>query len=141
MAECKFCEIVAGRAHAARVAEDAATVAFMNLHQRNPGHTLIAPKRHATDLFALEAIEAAVVFGMAYRIARALRQAFNPEGLNLWQANGAAAGQTVFHTHLHVVPRFSGDSLIAWYTTGLEPKAADADLDSMAELLRAALET
>ena len=110
--QCIFCKIVAGDIPAAKVYEDALTVAFMDIGQVNPGHVLVASKRHAVTVLDLTPEEAAAVMQTAQRVAAA---AFAPDGITLFQANGAAGGQTVFHFHLHVLPRHTGDGVaLAW---------------------------
>ena len=112
---CVFCKIVAKQIPATVVHEDADTLAFMDIGQVNPGHVLVAAKAHAENLYALEDAQARAVFGTAAKVARAIRDAFSPQGLSVYQANGKAAGQTVFHFHLHLVPRHDGDGMaLAW---------------------------
>jgi len=113
--QCIFCKIVAGDIPAAKVYEDALTVAFMDIGQVNPGHVLVASKRHAVTVLDLTPEEAAAVMQTAQRVAAAAEVAFAPDGITLFQANGAAGGQTVFHFHLHVLPRHAGDGVaLAW---------------------------
>ncbi|WP_368922527.1 HIT family protein [Comamonas aquatica] len=113
--QCIFCKIVAGDIPAAKVYEDALTVAFMDIGQVNPGHVLVASKRHAVTVLDLTPEEAAAVMQTAQRVAAAVEAAFAPDGITLFQANGAAGGQTVFHFHLHVLPRHAGDGVaLAW---------------------------
>lgn len=112
---CIFCKIVAGEIPAAKVYEDDLTIAFMDIGQVNPGHVLVASKRHAVTVLDLTAEEAAAVMQTAQRIAHAAQQAFAPDGITLFQANGAAGGQTVFHFHMHVLPRHEGDGMaLTW---------------------------
>ena len=114
-ADCVFCKLVAGQIPASIVYEDAATLAFMDLGQVNPGHVLVACKAHAANVYELDDDQAAAVFRAAARVARAVRAAFDPPGLSIYQANGAPAGQTVFHFHLHVLPRHEGDGMqLVW---------------------------
>ncbi|MDH4172501.1 MAG: HIT family protein [Betaproteobacteria bacterium] len=114
-ADCVFCKIVAKQIPASVVYEDVATVAFMDLGQVNPGHVLVACKAHVDDVYALDDAQAAAVFRAAARVARAVRDAFDPPGLSIYQANGKPAGQTVFHFHLHVLPRHDGDGMqLVW---------------------------
>ena len=116
--------------------EDALTLAFMDLGQVNPGHVLVASKRHAATLFDLTPEEAGAVMQTARRVALAARAAFAPEALNLFQANGAVAGQTVGHFHIHVLPRHAGDGVdLAWPRKDPGPAA----LNDYAQQLRAAL--
>lgn len=112
---CIFCKIVAGQIPASVVYEDQSTLAFMDLGQVNPGHVLVACKGHADNIYALDDAQAAAVFRTAARVARAIRGAFDPPGLSIYQANGAPAGQTVFHFHLHVLPRHDADGMqLVW---------------------------
>ena len=115
MSDCVFCRIVAGQIPSTRVFEDEHTVAFMDIGQVNPGHVLVAVKRHADNLYALDEAQAAAVARTSARVARAIRDAFKPEGLSVYQANGKAAGQTVFHYHVHLLPRHAGDGMeLTW---------------------------
>lgn len=135
---CIFCELVAGRIPAAVVYEDDLTIAFMDLGQVNPGHVLVATKRHAKNLLGLTADECARVMQVAQSISAAAQAVFKPSGLTLLQANGHDGGQTVLHFHLHVVPRHADDGLhLTWPRK--EPGAEV--LKGYAEQIRAALAT
>ena len=115
MSDCVFCRIVARQIPATVVHEDDQTLAFMDLGQVNPGHVLVAVKKHAENLYALDDAQAGAVLRAAARVARAIRDAFTPEGLSVYQANGSAAGQTVLHYHVHLVPRHAGDGMaLSW---------------------------
>jgi histidine triad (HIT) family protein len=115
MADCVFCRIMAKQIPATVVHEDEHTLAFMDIGQVNPGHVLVALKKHAENIFVLDDAQAAAVFRSAAKVARAIRGAFEPQGLSVYQANGAAAGQTVFHLHIHLVPRYEGDGMaLTW---------------------------
>jgi histidine triad (HIT) family protein len=112
---CVFCKIVAKQIPAAVVHEDDETLAFMDIGQVNPGHVLVAVKAHAENLFELNDVQAAAVFRSTAKVARAIREAFQPPGLTLFQANGKAALQSVFHFHIHVLPRWENDGVgLAW---------------------------
>ena len=115
MSDCVFCRIVARQIPATVVHEDEHTLAFMDLGHVNPGHVLVAVKAHVENIFGLDARQASGVATAASRIARAIRDAFAPHGLSVYQANGKAAGQTVFHYHLHLLPRHTGDGMeLTW---------------------------
>lgn len=115
MSDCVFCKIVAGQIPSTRVFEDEHTLAFMDLGQVNPGHVLVAVKKHAENIYALDDEQAAAVARASTRVSRAIREAFKPEGLSVYQANGKAAGQTVFHYHVHLLPRHAGDGMeLTW---------------------------
>ena len=113
--QCLFCRLVAGEIPSARVYEDALTIAFMDIGQVNPGHVLVATKRHAATLLDITADEAAAVMQTAQQVARAVQAVFDPPGLTLLQANGREGDQTVFHFHMHVVPRHADDGIaLSW---------------------------
>lgn len=115
MSDCVFCKIVAKQIPATVVHEDADTLAFMDIGQVNPGHVLVACKAHVENVYGLQDAQAAAVFRAAVKVARAVRAAFNPPGLSIYQANGKPAGQTVFHFHLHVLPRHDADGMqLVW---------------------------
>ena len=115
MSDCVFCKIIAGQIPSIRVFEDAEVLAFMDIGQVNPGHVLVAVKRHAENLYALDEAQAAAIGRASVRVARAIREAFSPEGLSVYQANGKPAGQTVFHYHVHLLPRHDADGMeLTW---------------------------
>ncbi|MFQ5967060.1 MAG: HIT family protein [Acidimicrobiia bacterium] len=108
--ECIFCQIARGQAPASRVYEDDQVVAFLDIHPVTPGHTLVIPLEHSAGLAELDPTLGRHMFTVASRVAAAIRASDLPsEGINLFLADGAAAGQEVFHTHLHVFARFRGD--------------------------------
>lgn len=115
MSDCVFCKIVARQIPATVVHEDAESLAFMDIGQVNPGHVLVACKAHVENVYGLQDAQAAAVFRAAAKVARAIRAAFDPPGLSIYQANGKPAGQTVFHFHLHVLPRHDADGMqLVW---------------------------
>ena len=136
MADCVFCKIVAGQIASTRVYEDEHTLAFMDIGQVNPGHLLVAAKKHAENLYALDDAQAAGVARVCARLSRAIRDAFKPEGLSVYQANGKAAGQTVFHYHVHLVPRHEGDGMELTWPVKNPPREK---LEVYAGMVRAAL--
>lgn len=134
MNECIFCRIVAGEAPAEVVYEDEAALAFMDVSPWSRGHLLVIPKRHARNLFDLPEEDGAAVMRAAIRIAPMLKRASNAAGLNLWQANERSAGQTVFHFHLHLLPRYVDDGI----GLRISPRRAGGEeLRQMAERIRA----
>jgi histidine triad (HIT) family protein len=136
MQECVFCRIVRGELPASVVHEDDACIAFMDLGCVSPGHTLVVAKRHASDLLDLDDVLAGRVFSGVARVAKAMQSAFAPDGLSVYQANGTAAGQTVFHFHVHVVPRWTGDAMaVHWPLTNPAREA----LEESAARIRAAM--
>ncbi len=103
--KCIFCAILAGKAPAECVYQDAATLAIMDIHPQAPGHVLVIPKRHAAQLYDLDEASAAELGRALVRVARGISTALAPEGLAVRQANGRAAGQVVMHVHVHLIPR------------------------------------
>ena len=136
--QCIFCRIVRGEAEAHVVYRDERVAAFLDLHPVTRGHLLIVPQRHAPDLASLEAQDGAAMILAAQRLAGALRRS-DPEveGINLHLADGAVAGQSVFHAHLHVIPRYSGDGF--GFRRALGVAASDAEaLATVAAKIRVA---
>ena len=136
--ECIFCRLVAGQIPAAIVAQDDLTIAFMDIGQVNPGHVLVATKRHAATLLDITPKETGAVMQAAQRIAQAVNDSFAPPGLTLLQANGREGDQTVFHFHMHVVPRHGQDGIALSWPRKNPP--AD-ELRAHAERLKVALAT
>ena len=136
MSACVFCRIVAGELPSAKVHEDELTLAFMDIGQVNPGHVIVAVKRHCETILDLDDQLAGAVFKTAARVARAVEAAFSPGGITVLQANRKAGWQTVPHMHLHVLPRHDGDGVGLTWPAKNPPFAG---LEPLAEKLRAAL--
>jgi histidine triad (HIT) family protein len=127
MGDCAFCRIVANQIPASVVFEDEHTLAFMDLGQINPGHMLVATKTHVENLFGLDDAMAAAVFRTTAKVARASRAAFGAPGMTLFQANGKAGAQSVFHFHIHVLPRWENDGMsLAWPAKNPSPETLQA---------------
>ncbi len=126
--DCLFCKIIAGEIPSFKLCEDAETLAFMDINPFNPGHCLAVPKAHVADLFTIPPDLIAATARTAATLARAVDRALRPDGLNLIQANRAAAGQTVFHFHFHIFPRRSGDE------ASLEWGHKPGDMDEIRQL-------
>ncbi|HWN90051.1 MAG TPA: HIT family protein [Verrucomicrobiae bacterium] len=109
MADCVFCMIRDGKIPSAKVYDDQRTLAFMDINPLSRGHCLVVPKAHAATLYDAEAEDLKAAIATAKKVAGAIRKALNPDGLNLLQANGAAAFQSVPHFHLHLIPRWTND--------------------------------
>jgi histidine triad (HIT) family protein len=114
--DCLFCKIVAGDLPATRVYEDERTIVFMDINPATRGHALIVPRAHAADLLEVGAEDLAAVAVTAQRVARLASERLDAVGVNLLNSCGAQAWQTVFHFHLHVIPRYNGDPLrLPWH--------------------------
>lgn len=123
MTDCDFCRIADGSAQALVVHEDDRTIGFLDTSPASRGHTLVIPRRHADTLLDISPDDAAAVMAAAVRIAHVLRDALQPEGFTLLQANEIAGWQSVFHVHLHVIPRWDENELRSpWW-----PEPADED--------------
>jgi histidine triad (HIT) family protein len=120
---CIFCKVVAGELPSTIVDQDERTVAFMDINPATRGHALVVPRRHATDLLEIDQDDLAAVAAGARRLAARMKDALGADGVNLLNSCGAAAWQTVFHFHVHVIPRYDGDPLrLPWV-----PGPGDAD--------------
>ncbi|MFO7941809.1 MAG: HIT family protein [Bacillota bacterium] len=126
---CVFCEMMAGRAPASVVYEDERVYAAMDIVQPDGYKVLVMPKRHVRDIFELEEDEGAALFAVVPRVARAIRQVSGCSGLNVLQSNGRDAGQTVFHLHIHLFPRFPDDDVVFRWDGEMAPRG---ELDRMA---------
>jgi histidine triad (HIT) family protein len=132
-----FAKILEGKIPAARVYEDARTLAFMDAMPQSEGHTLVIPKCEAETIFDIAPDELANLIVATQKIATAVRQAFTPAGMRIIQFNFPAAGQTVFHIHFHIVPIYAGQSL----REHARQMADRAILEEQAARIRAALST
>ncbi|HEY2671046.1 MAG TPA: HIT family protein [Rugosimonospora sp.] len=135
--DCVFCQIVRGQVPASYAYADDDVVAFMDLHPLTPGHLLVVPREHSSGLMDLDETTGLRVWLVAHGLARALRHTkLRCEGVNLFLADGAVAFQEVFHTHLHVVPRFAGDGVRIDASRAATERV---ELDSTAAAVRAGL--
>ena len=130
-ADCIFCRIVAGELPAQIVDQDERTVAFMDISPATRGHALVVPRRHARDLLEIEPEELEATIVAAQRLTRRIHDRLGPDGVNLLNSCGRAAWQTVFHFHIHVIPRYEGDPLRLPWTP------AEGDKDEIAATAQA----
>lgn len=106
---CIFCKIVRGALPSTPVYEDETTMAFMDINPASTGHTLVIPKDHAENLLAVSTLNLTATMVTTQKIAQAIQQALQPDGMRISQLNGAAAGQMVFHYHVHIIPVHAGE--------------------------------
>jgi histidine triad (HIT) family protein len=131
-----FSRIVAGEIPAIKLYEDDDTLAFMDINPAARGHALVICKQEHADLYALPPEQLAATARTAQKVANALRRTLEPHGLNIVQNNGAAAGQTVFHYHVHLIPRWENDGVLQmWHPRQTSPE----ELRALADQIRAAL--
>lgn len=137
MNDCLFCKIINGDIPSTKVYEDEHVYAFMDIMPLTKGHTLLIPKKHCKDLFEMPEDVASNLYKAAPKVANAIKAAFQPLGMNTVNNNGEVAGQTVFHYHLHLIPRYDAtDGLMV----GWEPKKVEmSDLAEAAEQIKANL--
>ena len=140
MADCVFCKILAGDLEVSLVHQDNLCSAFMDVQPINPGHMLVVPNKHSANLAELDAEEGAQIFRIGQQLAVALgKTKVRCEGVNFFLANGEAAGQEVFHVHMHVLPRFEGDGFGLKLPGDYAHRPKRAELDQIATLVRKAL--
>ncbi|AJF61864.1 TPA: HIT family protein [Candidatus Woesearchaeota archaeon] len=111
---CIFCKIIAGKIPTLKVYEDKDVMAFLDIAPANKGHTLIVPKKHSKDMLEDNNKDLAAVMKAAKKISAAVMKAVSAEGFNFIANTGPVAGQVVFHTHFHIIPRFENDGLKHW---------------------------
>jgi len=139
---CIFCTIARREASASIVCEDERTLAFLDIRPINPGHTLVIPKAHAAMLADLSPEDGGGIFRTGMRVAAALRgSGVRCEGVNFHLADGEVAGQEIFHVHLHVYPRYSGDGVGLRMGPRYGAMPSRAELDGRATTMRKAIES
>ena len=131
--DCIFCKIANGEIPSATVYEDSICRVILDVNPANKGHALIIPKEHFDNIYSMDAETAAKIFTIATEVAKAQKAELNPDGLNILQNNGEAAGQTVFHFHMHLVPRYIKDNLTMTWIPG---KADTEELSALSKALR-----
>lgn len=134
MTACIFCKIIEGTIPSVKVYEDEHVLAFMDIVPVTKGHVLLIPKTHRENIYDLTAEEAAQLFSVVPKIANALKDEFKPAGMNLLQNNGAYAGQAVFHSHLHFIPRY--DETDGFQLT-VETKESETNMERIQEIAAA----
>ncbi len=141
MSECIFCDILVGKAPANFVYQDELCGAFMDIRPVNPGHVLVVPRRHAVLLTELDEASARQMMRVAQHVDAALRgSGVRCEGVNLFLADGRAAGQEVMHVHLHVFPRYRGDGHHLRFSPAYFIPTKAAELEKTAEMIRKQME-
>lgn len=134
--DCVFCKIVSGDIPSNTIYENSEFKVIMDASPAAKGHVLVLPKEHYKDIYDIDAETAGKLFQLAAVVARALKEVLNCDGLNILQNNGVIAGQTVFHFHMHLIPRYEGDDV----TVKWEGHSMDADeMDQLCRDIRKAL--
>jgi len=141
MTNCIFCEIIKGNAPSSKVYEDDTCMAFMDIQPVNPGHVLVVPKQHFTGLNDLSPHIGGHLFQVAQRIALSLPKTnVRNEGIDLFLAHGEAAGQDVFHVHIHVIPRYGGDGFGFRFGPNYRNLPERSELDEFATQIKRQME-
>jgi histidine triad (HIT) family protein len=135
MPECLFCRIVAGELPSTRIQEDERVIAIMDIFPATRGHALVIPRAHSVDVRDTDPDDVTAAAGAAQLLAGRAFERLAADGVTVMQSNGAPAWQTVFHYHVHVIPRYEGDPLVLPWTPGGEP-ADTAELETVATLYR-----
>lgn len=129
MSDCIFCKIVKGEIPCQKIYEDKDVLAFLDIAPVNKGHTLVVPKHHSVNLLDMPEKDVVACAHVLQKVARAVKEGMKAEGVNLGMNNEKAAGQFVFHSHFHIIPRFSHDGLKHWpsgkYTEGEAQKLVE----------------
>jgi len=138
--DCVFCKLLSGELEVSIVHQDTVCSAFMDIQPLTPGHVLVVPRRHAPDLANLHEEEGAQMFRVAQRVAAVLRRCgVRCEGVNFFLADGVAAGQEVFHVHLHVFPRYQGDGFGLNFPPDYHERPPREELNELAQSIQVAL--
>jgi histidine triad (HIT) family protein len=132
MTDCIFCKIISGQIPSTKLYEDEMTYAFMDIAPVSPGHALVVHKHHHSDIFDTPERDLADIMSAAKKVAIALKTVTKCDGVNVSMNNGAASGQVVFHLHVHVIPRKTGDGLAPWP----HQKAAPEELNMLGTEIR-----
>lgn len=128
--DCLFCKISKGDIPSATIYENSEFRVILDVSPASKGHALIIPKEHFQDIFDIDAVTAGKLFSLATEVARAMKSVLHCDGMNIVQNNGLVAGQTVFHFHLHLIPRYEGDDV------GLGWTQHEANLEENQELAK-----
>ena len=131
VSDCIFCKIVSGDIPASKVYEDDHFLAFLDISQVTPGHTLVIPKKHARNLLEMTPDETADLFNIVSRVTKKVESATQPQGMNIISNMEEIAGQSVFHTHVHILPRYSQEDDLKIDFIAHEP-----DFDRLAQLAK-----
>lgn len=135
---CVFCSIIGHEIPSSTIYEDDFVKAILDIAPSAKGHTVLIPKNHYSDIFELTEEAAAHIFVVAKKVATALKEELGCDGINILQNNGIAAGQTVFHFHIHIIPRYENDTVkIHWDTKGYEEGEMQRLADGITNRLKA----
>lgn len=132
--DCLFCKIIRGEIPSEKIYEDEDTYAFLDIHPINKGHTLVIPKVHAENIYDISSESFAALMKTVHLLTPTVKNAVNADGINIGINNGHAAGQLVFHSHVHIIPRFADDGFLHWHGEPYE----EGEIQKTAEHIREA---
>jgi histidine triad (HIT) family protein len=133
MDNCIFCRIAAGGQPSEKIYEDKNTFAFLDINPVNLGHVLIVPKTHSRNIFDISENECAHIFETARKISLAVKSATKAEGVNIMMNNELSAGQIIYHSHVHIIPRYKNDGFAPWHgSRGYE----EGEMEQMGKIIR-----
>ena len=131
--DCIFCRIISGEIPSTTIYENSKFKVIMDIAPANKGHVLLLPKEHYDNIYDIDTATAGELFELAVMTARALKSVLDCDGMNILQNNGTVAGQTVFHFHMHIIPRYEGDTVnIGWKELSYE----DGEMEQLREAIR-----
>jgi histidine triad (HIT) family protein len=136
MEDCIFCKIVEGQLPCYKIYEDGDILAFLDINPSAPGHTLVIPKKHVADIFDMDEETFKKIAAAGRKIALKMKEKLGVAGVNFYQASGTAAEQTVFHAHLHVIPRKAGDNICFDCAAPRKEKMSGADFEEISAKLK-----
>ena len=135
--DCVFCKIADKEADATVVYEDPHTMAFLDIHPLNPGHTLVIPKKHYSNMLEMPSEEAGRVFASVSKVMKGVQKASAADGISIGQSNGRAASQEIFHMHVHIIPRFNHEMMSGFPN---RKETYRAELDEIGRKIKAAID-
>ncbi|MBS7008962.1 HIT family protein [Anaerostipes sp.] len=134
--DCVFCKIISGEIPSSTIYENSKFKVIMDIAPANKGHVLILPKEHFDNIYDIDTATAGQLFELTAMVARAIKSVLDCDGMNILQNNGTVAGQTVFHFHMHIIPRYEGDSVnVGWKELSYQ----DGEMDQLREAILKAL--
>lgn len=134
--ECIFCKVIEGTIPCEKIYEDEHTLAFLDIHPINRGHTLVIPKKHTTSIYDIARKDFEYLMGIVRDLAPKIGQTVKANGINIGMNNDRAAGQLVFHAHVHIIPRFNNDGFKHWYGAPYK----DGEIANVGDALREAIQ-
>ena len=134
--DCLFCKIIASEIPSEKIYEDEKTYAFLDIHPVNKGHTLVIPKRHSENIYEIPRSEFCDVMAVVQQLAPKVKSATGADGINIAMNNEPAAGQVIFHAHIHIIPRFENDGYKHWRGEGYKEGELEQTREAIVTLLK-----